>query len=93
MQEANNTSPAFTLSIVIPVYNEEVSINEVIKTVLKTPYQKEIIVVDDGSTDGTRDKILKIDHPEVRVILHEENIGKGGGLYRQVLNIQTEMSS
>ena len=92
MQEANNTSPAFTLSIVIPVYNEEVSINEVIKTVLKTPYQKEIIVVDDGSTDGTRDKILKIDHPEVRVILHEENIGRGG-LCRQVLNIQTEMSS
>ncbi|OQY59641.1 MAG: glycosyl transferase [Desulfobacteraceae bacterium 4572_88] len=77
-----NNSPlsTFKLSIVMPVYNEESFVFEIIDAVLATPYQKELLVIDDGSTDGTREKLLQISHPDVKVILHEKNIGKGGAL-------------
>lgn len=70
----------FMLSIVIPVYNEESSIKELMETVIQCPLQKEIIVVDDGSTDATREYLHSISHPEIRVILHEKNMGKGAAL-------------
>lgn len=75
----------FRLSIVIPVYNERDTILELLAAVLQTPYQKEVIVVDDGSTDGTRECLEQFAgrQPagnEVRVVLHEKNIGKGGAL-------------
>jgi len=66
-----------TLSIVIPAFNEKNTIRDVIDAVLAAPYRKEIIVVDDGSTDGTRDIIQNIGHPEIKTILHEKNSGKG----------------
>ncbi len=52
------------LSIVIPVYNEVEHIGEIIKRVQSTKLAKEIIVVDDGSKDGTRDALQKLDWPE-----------------------------
>ena len=67
----------FTLSIIIPVFNEQATIKEIIDLVLRVPYQKQIIVVDDGSSDGTQDIIRKIEHPEVTKIFHEKNFGKG----------------
>ncbi len=71
------------LSIVIPVYNESQTIKEIVAKVVQValPYgwQKEIIVVDDGSTDGTRD-ILSNLNKDIRVILREENGGKGAAL-------------
>jgi glycosyltransferase involved in cell wall biosynthesis len=67
----------FTLSIVIPAFNEKNTIRDVLNAVLAIPYRKEIIIVDDGSTDGTRDIIQKISHPEIKTILHEKNSGKG----------------
>jgi len=72
----------FTISIVIPVYNERETIQELIETVLRAPYQKEIILVDDGSSDGSRELIgqLAASHPEIKVCLHEKNCGKGGAL-------------
>lgn len=72
----------FTISVVIPVYNEAETIRELVETVRHTPYQKEIILVDDGSTDGTREVIgqLVAEHPELKVYLHEKNCGKGGAL-------------
>ena len=45
------------LSIIVPVYNEESTLDEIIRRVLATPFDKEVIIVDDGSTDGTK-KIL-----------------------------------
>ena len=73
---------AMKLSIVIPAYNEEETIAEVIQRVDATPYDdKEIIVVNDASTDSTREELAKIDLPSLRVFHHEENQGKGAALH------------
>jgi glycosyltransferase involved in cell wall biosynthesis len=69
------------LSVVIPVYNEVENIGEILKRVQATKLAKEIIIVDDGSKDGTRDTLRNLDGREnVRVILHERNQGKGAAV-------------
>jgi glycosyltransferase involved in cell wall biosynthesis len=69
------------LSIVIPVYNEVDNIGEILKRVQSTKLPKEIIVVDDGSKDGTREVLAALDGKKmVRVILHERNQGKGAAV-------------
>jgi glycosyltransferase involved in cell wall biosynthesis len=69
------------LSVIIPVYNEVGNIEEILKRVKATQKATEIIVVDDGSQDGTRDILKKMDGIEsVRVILHEKNQGKGAAV-------------
>ena len=69
------------LSIIIPCYNERDTINSLIASVEQSPIKdREIIVVDDGSKDGTRDLLDKINKPEIRVIFHETNQGKGAAL-------------
>ena len=66
------------LSVLIPVYNEVRTIDDILRLVVAEKTDKEIIVVDDGSTDGTRDKLAAWDGKDgVRVILHEKNSGKG----------------
>jgi glycosyltransferase involved in cell wall biosynthesis len=66
------------LSIIIPVYNEAKNINEIIKRVQATKLATEIIVVDDGSKDGTREILQKLHgKKKIRVILNEKNQGKG----------------
>ena len=70
----------FTLSVIIPVYNEKDSVREILEAVLATPYTKEVIVVDDGSTDGTREIISAMKRDEIKIVLLEKNIGKGGAL-------------
>ncbi len=70
----------FLLSVVIPVYNEVKTIEEIIKRVKSTPYKKEIIIVDDGSTDGTREILDKVKDGEVKVFFHNQNMGKGAAL-------------
>lgn len=70
-----------TLSIVIPAYNEKDTVVQAVERVKKADigdYNKEIIVVDDGSRDGTRELIAKI--PGVKKILLDKNQGKGGAL-------------
>ena len=66
------------LSIIIPVYNEKDSIEEIINTVKSVPVEKEIIVVDDFSTDGTREKLKEI--KDISIILHDYNQGKGSSI-------------
>jgi len=68
------------LSIIIPVFNERATIQEVVKRVQATPFEKEIIVVDDGSTDGTRDILPQIERDAI-VLYHEKNRGKGAALH------------
>jgi glycosyltransferase involved in cell wall biosynthesis len=71
------------LSVVIPVYNERDTIADVIETVRATPYEKEILVVDDGSTDGTSEVLRSYAaDPVVRVLQQSENRGKGAALRR-----------
>jgi glycosyltransferase involved in cell wall biosynthesis len=69
------------LSVLVPVYNERATVSEVIARVKAVPIEKEIIVVDDGSTDGTREILLALDRgDDLRVVLHDANRGKGASL-------------
>ena len=69
------------LSVIIPVYNEVESIQVILKRVQAQKLMHEIIVVDDGSIDGTRSVLKKLDGKNgVRVILHEINKGKGAAV-------------
>jgi len=72
------------LSIIIPCYNELSTIDSIIDAVNAAPYfNKEIIIVDDCSTDGTRTKLEKVIEPSgrvSRVVYHQENRGKGAAL-------------
>ena len=69
------------LSVIIPVYNEVEHIREIVKRVQSTRLTKEIIIVDDGSEDGTRSLLQEMDgKKKVRVILHECNQGKGAAV-------------
>ena len=70
------------LSIVIPVYNEIDTIEEILARVDKVAIKKEIIVIDDLSIDGTRERLKKIaaDKENVKVIYHNRNKGKGAAL-------------
>jgi glycosyltransferase involved in cell wall biosynthesis len=69
------------LTVIIPVYNEAGTIREIIHRVRATELADEIIVVDDGSHDGTRDLLAALDdHNGLRVILHEKNQGKGAAV-------------
>lgn len=69
------------LSIIIPCYNESKTILSLIKAVKNSPVtNREIIIVDDGSEDGTRDILNQLNDPEVRIIFHSRNQGKGAAL-------------
>ncbi len=70
------------LSVVIPCYNEAATVEAVIDKVLASPWTAEIVVVDDGSTDGTREILSRLDRPGVRVLLQPYNQGKGAALRR-----------
>jgi glycosyltransferase involved in cell wall biosynthesis len=68
------------LSVVIPCYNEEATIQSLINLVLDSPWVAEIIVVDDGSKDRSREILATVNDSKVRVVLHDVNKGKGAAL-------------
>jgi glycosyltransferase involved in cell wall biosynthesis len=70
----------FKLTIIIPVFNERETIHDIIEAVAATPFRKEIIVVDDGSKDGTRDILGALQQDGVKVHMHDKNQGKGAAL-------------
>jgi glycosyltransferase involved in cell wall biosynthesis len=72
--------PDIKVSIVIPVFNESATLMKILEKVESLPLRKEIIIVDDGSTDGSRDILRNLPPERARVILHESNMGKGAAI-------------
>jgi glycosyltransferase involved in cell wall biosynthesis len=83
--------PHLTLSVVIPVYNERDSLLQLLDRVKAVPIRKEIVLVDDGSTDGTRDLLKDLESQQqaagstdplntIQIYFHEKNAGKGAAL-------------
>ena len=70
------------LSVVMPCYNELHTVAECVDAVLARPEVGEVLIVDDGSTDGTREVLATFDDPRVKVILQSVNQGKGAALCR-----------
>jgi glycosyltransferase involved in cell wall biosynthesis len=69
------------LSVVVPVYNEQRTIREILRRVGESPIPTEIIVVDDASTDGTRDILRELEQePGLKILYHDRNRGKGAAL-------------
>lgn len=69
------------LSVIMPVFNEKKTIREIIAKVLAVPIEKELVIVDDGSTDGTREILKEYEgKPDIKVLYHEKNKGKAGAI-------------
>jgi glycosyltransferase involved in cell wall biosynthesis len=69
------------VSVIVPVYNEAAHLDELLRAIHASPVKKEIIIVDDGSTDGTREKLHALPPmDDVTVIFHENNCGKGAAI-------------
>jgi glycosyltransferase involved in cell wall biosynthesis len=69
------------VSVIVPVYNEAAHIDDILRAVHASPVKKEIIIVDDGSTDGTREKLQALPPlDDVTIVFHEKNYGKGAAI-------------
>jgi glycosyltransferase involved in cell wall biosynthesis len=68
------------LSVVMPCVNEVATLDLIVEKVLASPFTRELVIVDDGSTDGTRERIEAFDDPRIVPVLHERNQGKGAAL-------------
>ncbi|MGD9496331.1 MAG: glycosyltransferase family 2 protein [Armatimonadota bacterium] len=72
------------LTVVMPVYNERGTILQILQRVRAVEIDKEIIIVDNCSTDGTREIVMKLDYPEVRTILQDRNRMKGNSVKKGI---------
>jgi len=66
------------VSVIVPVYNEVDHLEELLQAVLASPVKKDVVIVDDGSTDGTREKLLALPQREdVTIVFHEKKLRQG----------------
>jgi glycosyltransferase involved in cell wall biosynthesis len=74
------------LSVVMPVYNERATLHDVVERVLSVPLDVELICIDDGSLDGSREILaqLQLKHPQIRALFQPRNLGKGAALRRGI---------
>src|SRR3954470_6993095 len=81
------------VSFLIPVFNEARTIEELVERVIALPFEKELIIIDDGSTDGSSEILRKIaeDYGDVRVI-RQSNRGKGAALRAGIPHITGEIA-
>jgi glycosyltransferase involved in cell wall biosynthesis len=80
------------VSVVIPVYNEERTIRELIEQVRAVPIDKEIIAVDDCSTDGTREVLKELAREgKIRLFFHRENMGKGAACRTGIRKVEGDV--
>ena len=71
------------LSVIIPVFNERITIKEIIDRVMRVQYAKQVIIIDDGSTDGTRDVLFQLREKyaeTMHCLFHPRNLGKGAAI-------------
>jgi glycosyltransferase involved in cell wall biosynthesis len=80
MSEHTTTALEPRLSVIMPVYNEEATVLSSIRRVLDQDFVREIVVVNDGSSDDTAERLASLDDPRVTVVTHEVNQGKGAGI-------------
>ena len=82
------------LSIIIPVYNEEATLEEIIRRVRATGLTDEIVVVDDGSTDNSPAILKRLqnsDHPPLHIVRHQQNRGKGAAMRTGLATVKGEL--
>jgi len=75
------------LSVIIPVFNEKGTIEEVLRRIKNVKIRKEIIIVDDYSTDGTQEILKTVNDKEIKVIFHSQNKGKGAAIRTAQMHI------
>jgi glycosyltransferase involved in cell wall biosynthesis len=81
------------LSVIVPVYNERNTVAEIVRQMraVDLPLEREIVIVDDGSIDGTRDILEQLADSTVRVILHPTNRGKGAAIRTGLAQVSGEL--
>src|SRR5882724_3356360 len=79
------------LSVVMPVYNERTTVEEIIRRVLAVPLRIELIVVNDGSKDGSKEILDRLQSELAFTLVHQTNAGKGAALRRGFAEVKGDM--
>lgn len=94
VDNVESTAERYRVSVIVPVYNEVGTVDELLRRVMAAPIPtKQIIVINDGSTDGTGDKLRSWEGvPDVRVLHHEQNRGKGAAVRTGLAHAEGEVT-
>lgn len=76
----------------MPVFNERATISEIVKRVMELPIDKELVIVDDGSTDGTLNVLKELSQPGIRILYHGKNRGKGAAIKTGLGEVSGELT-